>query len=211
MHRLLRPCRIVRWVHSLSLSFRGLLCMWFATSRGHGLVTPDMLSGAGSAQRPSSASFPIQFVEHPVPPTTTPPSAPPQSGSWCLFGFPFGLPCAPRANVHASVFVPLSLIPSSPSTPSLQVNSTVAIAAEALKAAGVYDPRKLFGVTTLDVVRAKTFVAEKKTVDPTKVRAALSLVHVASFPRTAVALVVTRQRPPALIHCPLALNSLHAV
>lgn len=46
------------------------------------------------------------------------------------------------------------------------VNSTVAIAAEALKAAGVYDPRKLFGVTTLDVVRARTFVAENKSLNP---------------------------------------------
>ncbi|XP_006657994.1 malate dehydrogenase, chloroplastic-like [Oryza brachyantha] len=42
------------------------------------------------------------------------------------------------------------------------VNSTVPIAAEVLKRKGVYDPRKLFGVTTLDVVRANTFVAEKK-------------------------------------------------
>jgi len=39
------------------------------------------------------------------------------------------------------------------------VNSTVPIAAEILKAAGVYDKRKLFGVTTLDVIRSKTFVA----------------------------------------------------
>ncbi|KAF2107509.1 malate dehydrogenase-like protein [Lophiotrema nucula] len=38
------------------------------------------------------------------------------------------------------------------------VNSTVPIAAEVLKAAGVFDPKKLFGVTTLDVVRAETFV-----------------------------------------------------
>ena len=34
------------------------------------------------------------------------------------------------------------------------VNSTVAIAAETLKKMGVYDPKRLFGVTTLDVVRA---------------------------------------------------------
>ncbi|KAF2095302.1 malate dehydrogenase, NAD-dependent [Rhizodiscina lignyota] len=40
------------------------------------------------------------------------------------------------------------------------VNSTVPIAAEVLKAAKVFDPKKLFGVTTLDVVRAETFVAE---------------------------------------------------
>ena len=38
------------------------------------------------------------------------------------------------------------------------VNTTVAIAAEVLKKAGVYDKRKLFGVTTLDVLRSETFV-----------------------------------------------------
>jgi len=41
------------------------------------------------------------------------------------------------------------------------VNSTVPIVAEVLKKHGVFDPKKLFGVTTLDVVRASTFVAEK--------------------------------------------------
>jgi len=46
------------------------------------------------------------------------------------------------------------------------VNSTVPIAAEVLKQANVYDPRKLFGVTTLDVVRAKTFVASKLNLNP---------------------------------------------
>ncbi|PYI10894.1 malate dehydrogenase [Aspergillus sclerotiicarbonarius CBS 121057] len=40
------------------------------------------------------------------------------------------------------------------------VNSTVPIAAEVLKAAGVFDPKRLFGVTTLDVVRAETFTQE---------------------------------------------------
>ncbi|KAI9844099.1 MAG: hypothetical protein M1837_005813 [Sclerophora amabilis] len=40
------------------------------------------------------------------------------------------------------------------------VNSTVPIAAEVLKGAGVFDPKRLFGVTTLDVVRAETFVAD---------------------------------------------------
>jgi malate dehydrogenase len=46
------------------------------------------------------------------------------------------------------------------------VNSTVPIAAEALKKLGAYNPRKLFGVTTLDIVRAKTFVAEVKGLNP---------------------------------------------
>ncbi|KAI9718967.1 MAG: hypothetical protein M1812_003852 [Candelaria pacifica] len=40
------------------------------------------------------------------------------------------------------------------------VNSTVPIAAEVLKNAGVFDAKRLFGVTTLDVVRAETFVGE---------------------------------------------------
>ena len=44
------------------------------------------------------------------------------------------------------------------------MNSTIPIAAEVLKSKGVYDPRKLFGVTTLDVVPANTFVAEKKNL-----------------------------------------------
>ncbi len=50
------------------------------------------------------------------------------------------------------------------------VNTTVPIAAEVLKKAGVYDKRKLFGVTTLDVIRSETFVAELKDKDPSDVR-----------------------------------------
>lgn len=38
------------------------------------------------------------------------------------------------------------------------VNSTVPIAAEVFKKAGTFDPKKLMGVTMLDVVRANTFV-----------------------------------------------------
>ena len=52
---------------------------------------------------------------------------------------------APNANI---------LVISNP------VNSTVPIVAEVFKAKGVYNPKRLFGVTTLDVVRASTFVAE---------------------------------------------------
>ncbi|KAK7388933.1 hypothetical protein VNO78_23761 [Psophocarpus tetragonolobus] len=44
------------------------------------------------------------------------------------------------------------------------VNSTVPIAAEVLKQKGVYDHKKLFGITTLDVVRANTFVAQRKNL-----------------------------------------------
>lgn len=49
------------------------------------------------------------------------------------------------------------------------VNSTVPIAAEVLKKHGVFDPNRLFGVTTLDVVRANTFVANAKGLDPQSV------------------------------------------
>lgn len=46
------------------------------------------------------------------------------------------------------------------------VNSTVPICAEVYKKAGVYDPKRLFGVTTLDVVRSSTFVSGLTGKDP---------------------------------------------
>ncbi|KAI4325995.1 hypothetical protein MLD38_031354 [Melastoma candidum] len=49
------------------------------------------------------------------------------------------------------------------------VNSTVPIAAEVFKKAGTYDPKRLLGVTMLDVVRANTFVAEVLGLDPREV------------------------------------------
>lgn len=58
---------------------------------------------------------------------------------------------APNANI---------LVISNP------VNSTVPICAEVFKKAGVYNPKRLFGVTTLDVVRASRFVSQIKNTDP---------------------------------------------
>jgi len=49
------------------------------------------------------------------------------------------------------------------------VNSTVPIAAEMFKKAGKYNPNKIFGVTTLDIVRANTFIADLKGLDPADV------------------------------------------
>nr|CAD7438616.1 unnamed protein product [Timema bartmani] len=46
------------------------------------------------------------------------------------------------------------------------VNSLVPLAAEIMDIHGVFDPCKLFGVTTLDVVRANTFIAELKGLNP---------------------------------------------
>lgn len=42
------------------------------------------------------------------------------------------------------------------------MNSAVPAAAEVLKKLNVYDPKKLFGVTTLDIVRSNRFIAELK-------------------------------------------------
>ncbi|KAA8911442.1 hypothetical protein TRICI_003804 [Trichomonascus ciferrii] len=48
------------------------------------------------------------------------------------------------------------------------VNSTVPIVAEVFKSKGVYDPKRLFGVTTLDVLRASRFISEVQGTDPTQ-------------------------------------------
>lgn len=50
------------------------------------------------------------------------------------------------------------------------VNTTVPIAAEVLKKAGVYDKNKLFGITTLDVIRGETFVAAAKGLNVADVK-----------------------------------------
>ncbi|XP_078081288.1 malate dehydrogenase, mitochondrial [Mustelus asterias] len=49
------------------------------------------------------------------------------------------------------------------------VNSTIPITSEIFKKFGVYNPNKIFGVTTLDVVRANTFIGELKGLDPARV------------------------------------------
>jgi len=48
------------------------------------------------------------------------------------------------------------------------VNSTVPIAAEVLKKHGVFNPNRVLGVSTLDVVRSNTFIAELKGLDVSK-------------------------------------------
>lgn len=49
------------------------------------------------------------------------------------------------------------------------VNSTVPIASEVFKLRGVYNANRIFGVTTLDIVRANTFIAEAKNLDVNQV------------------------------------------
>ncbi|BBH09763.1 peroxisomal NAD-malate dehydrogenase 1 [Prunus dulcis] len=53
--------------------------------------------------------------------------------------------------------------------PKAIVNLIIPIAAEVFKKAGTYDPKRLLGVTMLDVVRANTFVAEVLGLDPREV------------------------------------------
>ncbi|CEP62174.1 malate dehydrogenase MDH1 LALA0_S04e09516g [Lachancea lanzarotensis] len=48
------------------------------------------------------------------------------------------------------------------------VNSTVPIVSQVLKNKGVYNPKKLFGVTTLDVIRASRFISEVANTNPTQ-------------------------------------------
>lgn len=50
------------------------------------------------------------------------------------------------------------------------VNSMVPLAAEVLKKECAYDPKRLFGVTTLDVMRAQTFLGGILCCDPAKVK-----------------------------------------
>ena len=50
------------------------------------------------------------------------------------------------------------------------VNGTVPIVAEVFKKAGTYDANRVFGVTTLDVIRSEAFIAELKGLDVAKVK-----------------------------------------
>ncbi|CAN3375336.1 hypothetical protein DIURU_002100 [Diutina rugosa] len=56
------------------------------------------------------------------------------------------------------------------------VNATVPIAAETLKKLGVFNPKKLFGVTTLDSVRAETFLGNLIGENPDNLRGKLSVI-----------------------------------
>jgi malate dehydrogenase len=56
------------------------------------------------------------------------------------------------------------------------VNSTVPIAREVLKKAGVYDPKRLYGVTTLDLCRAEVFVAQSQGWDITSTQGKVPVI-----------------------------------
>lgn len=56
------------------------------------------------------------------------------------------------------------------------VNSTVPIAAQVLKKLGVFNPKKLFGVTTLDAVRAETFLGQLTNQPPQNIKGKISVI-----------------------------------
>lgn len=72
------------------------------------------------------------------------------------------------------------------------VNSTVPIAAEVFKKAGTYNPKRLLGVTTLDVVRANTFVAEVLGLDPREVNVPV----VGGHARVTILPLLSQVKPP---------------
>lgn len=49
------------------------------------------------------------------------------------------------------------------------INALIPLAAEALKQENAYDPKKLFGITKLDTMRARTFIGDHLVIDPAKV------------------------------------------
>ena len=104
-------------------------------------------------------------------------SSPPRSRAAIWSSFPRAFPASPalgrddlfsikrEASSRTSAAVAANFPGALMNIISNPVNSTVPIAAEVFKKAGTYDPKKVFGVTTLDVVRSNTFVAEARGLD----------------------------------------------
>ncbi|EPY19205.1 malate dehydrogenase [Strigomonas culicis] len=53
------------------------------------------------------------------------------------------------------------------------LNSMISVAAETLRRKGVFDPRKLLGVTALDVIRARTFLSNMVGINASELRVPL--------------------------------------
>ncbi|XP_034668926.1 malate dehydrogenase, mitochondrial-like isoform X1 [Drosophila subobscura] len=82
------------------------------------------------------------------------------------FLFDTNAPIVARAACLVSHYAPKALV----GIITNPVNAVVVVAAEAMKQAGSYDPKRLFGVTTLDVVRAEKFIGEHMDVHPYEIR-----------------------------------------
>lgn len=86
-------------------------------------------------------------------------------------------------------------------------NSTVPIVAKVFKKAGVYNPKKLYGVTTLDVIRANTFLAANLHTSPSEVKvpvvgghSGLSIVPLLSQAKRRGQAKLTRQQHEEMIN-----------
>lgn len=85
------------------------------------------------------------------------------------------------------------------------VNSTVPIVAEVFKKQGVYNPKKLFGVTTLDTIRASRFISEIVKTDPTNEKVSVVGGHsgitiIPLLSQTKYAEKISKEDKEALIH-----------
>lgn len=93
-----------------------------------------------------------------------------------------GMTRADLFNINASIIRDLvaNIAKTAPKAAILiisnPVNATVPIAAEVLKKLGVFNPKKLFGVTTLDSVRAETFLGELIGESPSSLKGKLSVI-----------------------------------
>jgi malate dehydrogenase len=81
------------------------------------------------------------------------------------------------------------------------VNSTVSIVSSVLQKAGTFDPARLFGVTTLDVVRASRFLSSMVGTNPKDTpitvvggHSGVTIVHLLSQTKEAKGLVGDREK-----------------
>lgn len=101
--------------------------------------------------------------------------------SSCIVVIPAGVPRKPGMSrddlfkINAGIVRDLAVAAANYAPNALMciisnpVNSTVAIVAEVFKKHDVYNPRKIFGVTTLDLVRSSNFLSELLEVNPKQV------------------------------------------
>lgn len=91
--------------------------------------------------------------------------------------------CMAKAKVCPEAFLVIVTNP---------INAMIPLAAETLKLANAYDAKKLFGISKLDTVRAKTFIGDNLVYDPAKVH-----VHViGGHSATSIVPVFSSARPP---------------
>lgn len=76
------------------------------------------------------------------------------------------------------------------------VNSTLPIAVEVLKKHGVFDPARVFGVTTLDVVRASTFTTQALNLPDPR---ALKIPVVGGHSGATIIPLISQSKPPVTL------------